>query len=784
MKSAINRFRIVLFVFLVPFVQQSFASGVSDTVHVVHYSIAIDSINYPAKTIRAQTTLLVQSKQNGITHLPLSLLQLQVDAVTYAGTNLSYTYNDTTLRILLPATLNSADTVSITVAYHGQPKQDASAWGGFYFSGNYAFNMGVGFAADPHNLGKIWFPCIDEFTDQALYDFYITTASTYKAFCNGILVSQITNLNGTITWHWQLNQPIATYLASIAVAPFYTLQRTSNGVPVEWACLPADTNNTLSTFQNLDTILSSFITAYGSYPFDKVGYVSIPFNSGAMEHATSIHIGKTFINGSLSYETLWAHELSHMWWGDKVTCETAGDMWLNEGFASFNEAFVTQKLYGANAYKNWIRSNHRLVLQTAHIDDGSYLSFLNVPTAYTYGTTVYKKGADIVHTLRNYMGDSLFFAGCRNYLTQHAFSNANSYQLGDDLTAASGINMNRFFDDWIFTEGFPHFSIDSVLYIPGGLDHYWVYTRQRTRGNNNHLYAMPVDITFSNGTIDTTVSVLIDSATNVFHIPLIGVFDFIAIDRHEKISDATTDYENTLTSTGNMNFPETNVSLSVQATGGSSSIVRIEHNWVTPDGFKQPHPGIHLSDYHYWKVDGVFNPNLISKATFQYNGSNAPNGHLDNTFITNSEDSLIMYYRAATGDEWQIVNGFTIFRGANSTDKVGHITIDTLKRGEYSFGIYDYYTNILENNSLSEKFFSVSPNPSNDTFNIVIHTSITQKASIKITDVKGKTISNLKFNANQEVYQWKPTAEKTGIYFVSLVIADKVVQTQKLMFVR
>src|SRR3954470_17738883 len=117
--------------------------------------------------------------------------------------------------------------------------------------------------------------------------------------------------------------------------------------------MASDTVKTLNTFSNIDTILNAYINAYGPYPFNKVGYVEIPFGSGAMEHATSIHIGKAFVDGTKTYETLWAHELSHMWWGDKVTCETAEDMWLNEGFASYNEGFVRQVVAGTQGYKDW-----------------------------------------------------------------------------------------------------------------------------------------------------------------------------------------------------------------------------------------------------------------------------------------------------------------------------------------------------------------------------------------------------------------------------------------------
>src|SRR6202007_867109 len=124
------------------------------------------------------------------------------------GLQVFYIYNDTTLTLPTLSPINIGDTIIAKVYYYGKPKQDASAWGGFYFAGSYAFNLGVGFASVPHNLGKVWYPCVDDFTDKATYEFYINTSSTYKAFCNGELISETLNANGTKTWYWKIDNPI------------------------------------------------------------------------------------------------------------------------------------------------------------------------------------------------------------------------------------------------------------------------------------------------------------------------------------------------------------------------------------------------------------------------------------------------------------------------------------------------------------------------------------------------------------------------------------------------
>ncbi len=772
-----------------PILQNSYnksESSVLPDYSVSHFGIYVDTVAYGVHEIVAHTEVTVIASQASFSTIQLDLLKFNIDSIVAPGYSINHTYNDTVIDIQISPLVTFNDSIKLTVYYHGMPSQDASGWGGFYFSGTNAFNLGVGFAADPHNYGRAWFPCIDNFTSRSSYDFYITTQAGYKAFCNGMLQSMITNPGGSLTWHWKMNQTIPSYLASMLVAPNISFQRTSNGLPVEWACTPSDTLNILNTFSTLDTALATFINAYGPYPFDKVGYCLVPFNSGAMEHATSIHIGRGFINGSQTYATLWAHELSHMWWGDKVTCETAEDMWLNEGFASFNEALYTQAVLGEPAYRNWIRTNHRKVLQFAHTStqDGSYLTMNNIPHEYTYGMHVYQKGADLVHTMRYYMGDSAFFTGCKAYMNNKAYNSATSFDLRDELTNSSGINMNRFFDDWILTPGFPHFAIDSVVHVPGGLDHMYVYTRQKTKGNN-HLYAMPVEVNFTDGVNDTTFTVTIDSVTNMFHMAIYFAPLWTTLDRREHVSDAIASNEKTIISTGINPFPETNVTLNVQTLDTGTTIVRVDHDFVAPDPFLFSNPGIKVSDYHYWTIEGIFPPAFLTKATFLYNGTaSGTAGFLDNTLIAGTEDSVVMLYRKGAGYNWEIVNSYTLNTGANVNDKAGSIQVDTLLMGEYCIGYLDHTVGMNEINNSIESSFSISPNPSNEKFTIIFSKPSKQLQKIIIFDMGGRSVFQTEINSGQEKYIWDARKFNSGIYNVVLFEKGKRVEAKKVILTK
>jgi aminopeptidase N len=747
--------------------------------NVTQYDLSISNINFTGKSLKGIGRISYTTNGAPLNQIQLGLLSLTIDSITDAsGQSLTYSYNDTTIFITPSFPVTNNDTATVIIYYNGSPKKDPSGWGGFYFTSTFAFNLGVGFETDPHVFGRAWFPANDVFTDRAKFDFHITTDSGYKAFCNGLLTSALPAGGNKTQWNWSFHQEIPTYLASIAVAPYVTWSRNYQNIPVEIAVQANDTNNVNATFTHLDSVLYHFIQAYGSYKYDKVGYCLVPFSSGAMEHASSIHIGRGFINGTLDYESLWIHELAHMWWGDWVTCESAGDMWLNEGFASFNEGYLTEKLYGMDAYKNWFASSHASVLQFSHVTDNGYLPLVNIPHQHTYGPTVYSKGAGVAHTLRKYMGDSAFFAGCKQYMQANGNGNANSFDLRDQLQNGSGLNLIRFFDDWVFTPGFPHFSIDSVVYVPGGLDHYFVYTKQKSKGNN-HIYEMPVQITLRNETSDTTFTVVIDSLTNVFHIATVGVYNWFTVDKEDLMADAITADEKWIKTTGNTPFQRTNVAVNTINPGIDSSLIRIEHHWVAPDPFKQSSGGIRLSNYHYWSIDGFINQNYHAKGTFTYNGTNSTSvGHIDNTLITGTEDSLLLLYRRNASDDWTPVTAITQNAG-NKFDKQGNFVVDTLKAGEYTLGYRDYTTG-LNDPILKTPDLQIWPNPGNGEVNICLKYSGRNNAfQMNIYDLQGRYLFHKKLEPGI-TEKWSPKEKSSGgTYIISIISEEKEILSQK-----
>ncbi|MBL7882470.1 MAG: T9SS type A sorting domain-containing protein, partial [Bacteroidia bacterium] len=751
----------------------------SDTIDVLNYTINLTITDFTTNIITGNTEVKFTPKLNGVSVLNLDLLKLTVDSIKLNTSHLTYSYNDTLLSVNLPMAYNVTDTVSVSVYYHGTPQGDASGWGGFYFQSGYAYNLGVGFAANPHVYGRVWFPCFDNFVERSTYEFNITTNNGKVAYCNGYLANDTTDGSGNRTRKWILNEEIPTYLASVAVAGYTHVNRSYNGmngtIPIMLTALPADTTNMKNSFTNLNSALSTFENRFGPYMWNRVGFCLVPFNSGAMEHATNIAYPRATANGSLQYQTLMAHELSHHWFGDLATCRTAEDMWLNEGWARYCEYIFTEGLSGYNAYLNAVRVTHEKNLQFNIVKEGN-LSLANIPHQYTYGDHVYDKGADVAHTMRGYMGDSLFFYSVTNYLAQNNYTDVSSSDFMNSLTVSSGIDMSDFFNDWVFNPGWCHFSIDSFKVVQQTSTHeVTVYVKQKLTSAPNYYTNVPLNITFKAADLTEYKAGIVMSgqqASFVINVPFHPAF--VAVNMDEKISHAVAPEIKIIKNSGANNFPNAKMNINVLAIS-DSAFVRVEHNYTAPDSIKTAYVPFRISPNHYWKVDGVLPTNFYAKATISYDGRTSAfsgNNWLDNLLNIVTEDSLILVYRQNTADDWREYPYYTKNTIGSVTDKRGSITIDSLKLGEYTFAIRDYALSITESIVTNkENGLVIYPNPANEEIKIDFkrrNVSLNDKLDYAVIDVNGKQVLSGKINAGSTVIALGVSELKNGLYLINV----------------
>lgn len=754
----------------------------SDSIDVINYNIQIKNIDFDDNSIIAQTDLKIVPKQENTTHFSLDLLQLTCDSIKLNDVNLDFAHNDTVLNIFLEQTpTKNYDTLLLSVYYHGNPVIGTDGWGGVYFNNQYCYNLGVSLYDIPHNYGRVWFPCIDDFIDRATYDFSITTKNHNRATCNGLLTNIDTIVNGSDTsliHHWHMSDEIPTYLASFAVGPYDLVEWTYEGlerdIPVQLFVYSGDSAQAINTFANLDSILTVYETLYSPYPWQRIGYVAVPFSNGAMEHTTNIAIPAAIIDGTTTYEGLIAHELSHHWFGDYITCHDAEEMWINEGWATYSETIHKEFLYGKESAKNYRRTAHKNVLLSGQYDDGGWYSLNDVPQETTYGATSYEKGASVVHSLRDYLGDTLFFNAIHDMLDEKALQDISSEEMRDIMSNSSQIDLNDFFDNWVFQKGFPHYKLDSFNVVSQGSEFdVDVWVKQQLYGRDNLSNGNIVNVCFVNDEFEITEKRLyFDGEFGYQNFTIDFNPKFVLIDINEKCSDAKTSKYKFINSTGTHSFSN-ELFKGLVSEINDSTFLYVSHHLGAPDTIKNPIEGLILAQNRYWKIAGNFPEDLKIKGEFYYsNNTSGSMPYLDTEFITNSLDSIRLMYRTTPQEDWAIIAGQT------NSSFMKKISIDTLKSGEYALAIYDWSLYQGINNKHIDLEISVYPNPSSE--GVFIQTEKNLSGTCDIFDSSGKPVFSLKFKNQIEPIFW-PGNEKPGVYFMKITSTLGVSNVQKII---
>ena len=271
-----------------------------ENINVMHYEIHLNNIDFTNHTLQAQTTVTLTAL-NATNSIELELKSLTVIDVSSTDVNVSgFTQNGDVLTINLASPLSPNALASFTITYGGNTFNES--WGGIMWTTGYVCNMGVGFESIPHNLGKCWFPCVDNFTDKATYDVYVTVPNEMTAVCGGNLESIINNGDGTQTVHYNMPQEIATYHISFAAGDYVEWTDIYNGIerdiPITVYVKPNQINKVEGTFVHVKDIASFYENNFGPYPFNRIGYVIT--SVGCMEHVDNIGITSGVLTGNTS----------------------------------------------------------------------------------------------------------------------------------------------------------------------------------------------------------------------------------------------------------------------------------------------------------------------------------------------------------------------------------------------------------------------------------------------------------------------------------------------------
>ena len=709
-----------------------------ESIDVSHYEIHVWDFDFANRTLQGETFVNFTTTAE-ISSVVLELKSLTVTDVTGNYEIESFGQDGDLLTIVFDGPVPFGVVATLDIHYSGSTFSET--WGGVeWWGSDRVYNLGVGFDSQPHNLGKTWFPCVDNFTDKATYDVYITTTNDKKAICGGNHIETIDNGDGTSTWHWSTQQEISTYHISFAVGNYELYEDVYEGIerdiPIEVYALPSQMNSVPGTFVHIKEITRFFEENLGPYPFNRIGYVST--SKGCMEHTDNIAFASSIIDGTTSGEEYVAHELSHMWSGNLVTCSTAGDMWLNEGFAQFWGAFYEVGVYGEAHFQNTMSGmvNDATTWCNSPIH---WMPLNNMPLNMTYDSdAVYNRGAVIVNTMMNYMGRENFLAAMRQYFQQYAYQAASSEDLCEALTQYSGIDMHGFFDTYVYSSGMPHLYavIKLVEQVGNGYD-VTVDLRYQHIGDTHIGQHNVYELTFIGPEfqLETARAVwdgLHDEATFSVGFEPVGLL----ADFHNGWLDGKTQKNMMLKSTSSQSFAY----VTAQATSLTDSVFfSVENHLVGP--YDDPLiPNLTLSSKHFWTVNRYDFGEANIEAWFDYSKNN------DGDIIETQNDSATLLYRKNASEPWHEIP-YTLYAG--STWRVGRFVIDDVQSGEYAIAVWDKEALGEEELMMPEQRMQVFPNPAQGNVNISWGESA--NGQIRIANADGKELKNIRFSQTDHV---------------------------------
>jgi aminopeptidase N len=423
---------------------------------------------------------------------------LVVDSIIMNGVVLNYIHSGNILTVDFNAYLPPLQMDALTIYYHGTPP--ATGFGSFAAETHGTNNTPVLWTlSEPYGC-RDWWPAKQDLNDKIdSIDIFVTTPAIYKVASNGTLESEIINGLNKIT-HWKHRYPITSYLVAIAVSDYtvFTNQAVLSNGNLE--VVNYVYNESLNAAQfGVDEMIDHLVyfdSLFGPYPFMSEKYGHAQFNwGGGMEHQTMSFVG------NFSYELL-AHELAHQWFGNHVTCGSWQDLWLNEGFATYATGLCYER-FSPNLYWKIWKANQVDFISSS--PDGSVFvtDTMNIPRLFDARLT-YSKAAMVLHMLRWKIGDDHFFTALRNYQNNPLLSHnyARNIDLKNELEQASGQNLDEFFNDWYFGQGYPSYQLS----YDQNSSHLISFTLSQSQSHSSvSFFEMPVPIKFKNSSNDTTI---------------------------------------------------------------------------------------------------------------------------------------------------------------------------------------------------------------------------------------------------------------------------------------
>jgi aminopeptidase N len=422
--------------------------------------------DYEKQTLSGENVLTFQATAEGQTmqidlQEPMNLL-----SATWGKRSLSFVREGSVFHLHWPKPLKTGEIETIRLKFEGKPRVAVNPpWDGGWIWGKDKQGRPWMTVADEGLGASVWFPCKDHLYDEpdSGVVLSITAADSLVAIGNGRLRDRKSNGDGTSTWTWAVVNPINSYDIIPYIGKYVNWSEQYKGLKGNLDCnfwvLDYNLEKAKPQFKQVDTMLDAFEYWMGPYPFYEDGYKLVEAPHLGMEHQSNVAYGNRFENGylgrdlsgtgwGLKWDFIIVHESGHEWFGNSITDKDAADMWIHEGFTNYTETLFTTYMYGEEAGNDYVIgtrkniSNESTIIGTYDVNkEGS--------------GDMYYKGGNMLHMIRQIMGDSAFRGMLHGLQTTFYHQTVTTQQIESYMSRYAGKDFSKIFDQYLRTTQIP-----------------------------------------------------------------------------------------------------------------------------------------------------------------------------------------------------------------------------------------------------------------------------------------------------------------------------------------
>ena len=475
------------------------------------------------KKVIGEVTHSLTLLRDGLETVWFDSVGLQIESVRINKSAAKFSTTDKKLVVTLPKGAKAGAKYDVEIKYQGTPTK------GLYFvlpDKDYPNRPLQIWTQGESEDTRYYLPTYDYPNDRLTTETILTVPASWQTISNGKLIGVTDASDGMKTWTWRESQPSSTYLITVVAGEFVEVKDSWRNIPVTYYA-PKDRGDRLNpSYSRTPAMIDLFSKKLGvDYPWEKYSQAMVDeFVAGGMENssattntADSLRHPKLVPEYEQNQDPLISHELGHQWFGDLVTTKDWGDIWLNEGFATFMETVWSEAHFGKDIadYDRWEAARQWFAYRSLY--DKPIVRY-DFDESEEFDGNAYGKGGWVLYMLRRQLGEDAFYAGLKHYLEVNRGKNVMTSDLTKAIEEATHTNVDPFFAQWIYGAGAPKFELS---YAYDAAKKQVALTVKQTQKREGHvgLFNVPVEVEITTASGPKLYPIHVTQESEAFTLP-------------------------------------------------------------------------------------------------------------------------------------------------------------------------------------------------------------------------------------------------------------------------